>query len=142
MAKSKARRMAEARVIEARAQPLARRGFKLVSVLLDDKGNTSFYSAFNKRVEYRLFDWTTPRPGDGPLAVFSNFPDAHDYMRSHGSDMEHLIVPCVYIPAKSRVKSMWIERTNYQFLRLGYAPKGTVLAAKVLIEPLFLREAE
>jgi hypothetical protein len=74
------------------------------------------------RVHYGDF-WTTPKPGCGPLAVFSNIADARAFAyQEHG-----IVFKCVYIP-EDRIRDLFVGDTVLFFVLL---PKGTKLARAV-----------
>lgn len=107
-------------------------GYKLV---MNDCGKrlVSFFSG--SPITYGIYMWSVPKDGDGPLAVFSNYDDAHKFTR--GIDKSYKkhglfqIYMCEYEEAVC-CDSMWISFAEVVYpLDLYNAPCGTVLASRV-----------
>lgn len=112
--------------------------FRVTSSVFDaptEEIHESFCSQLEVRVRYFPGSWTVRPVGCGPLACFTNLPDATgwlDYYGRYVSLISHAtIFACEY--KKSRAKSLWMrDRYNHRWRRpLIGLPSGTVLADSV-----------
>ena len=79
--------------------------------------------------DYPVGTVVTPRPGFGPLAVFSRREDAEEFTLYYSSV---LVVPCAYVPSRLRFVQYTDPFSGWTHKReLGDLPPGTRLADAV-----------
>jgi hypothetical protein len=114
-------------------------GFKLVSVISGERlsyncnvcGDNKEGKETGEVLVYKPGVWTRPKKGNGPLALFTSKEEAVTYARDWWCETE--VFPCVYVPHTGPHKRCFITIREYMQECFREAPKGQVLADRLVI---------
>lgn len=101
-----------------------------VNILRDCENHTRCHT------DYKLLEWTSPKEGFGPLAVFKDIESARAF-QSQGDSLSTLppgekIVSCFYRPSERRYLQKRGEKANPNNDGEGF-PRGTDFASSVFL---------
>ena len=104
-------------------------GYKVVSYeLLAPRYFSYTRLLFKDSVEYKINEWTQPKQGCGPLAVFKNIDEAIKFQARQTHAFK--IFKCFYVP--SEYEGLWTTESK-QIIRDKYCPLNTDFADAVYL---------
>ncbi|MDQ3834311.1 MAG: hypothetical protein M3315_11925 [Actinomycetota bacterium] len=120
------------RVVAKGHAPVLEQGFKVVRVVLDVL--FSVYPSGGQRI-YSQSEFTEPYERDGPLAVFTDYVDALQFiMPSDHLDAEYRIYLCQY--DESPEQRLWVYQAGRVSYARGQLPRGTAFAKRLRLTKL------